>query len=267
MSKKKYLDDMTATEFINEIKAIRNDPSKFLKYCQILTSEGFATFKPYAWQRKQLQKFRNTLGTKRPNHIVVAPRQVGKTAMIAAYILWYALLHDNKCIGLISYKNAAAIEILHTIREMYIHLPKSLQLDKKVWTKECVQFANNTRIIIGNCQANSVRGRALDLVVVDEAAHVKDKDFNNFMMSVFPTQAGKLDSQMIFITTPKYKNSKFHELYEHAIVRGDQCSLNVTHLKWNCVSKRNAEWKKKVKAYYDEKFFKSEYLAEFIEDL
>lgn len=46
------------------------------KSCQILTSEGFATFKPYAWQKKQLQQFGNTLGTKRPNHIVVAPRQV-----------------------------------------------------------------------------------------------------------------------------------------------------------------------------------------------
>lgn len=266
MSKKKYLDDMTATEFINEIQAIRHDPSKFLKYCQILTSEGFATFKPYAWQKKQLQKFESTLGTKRPNHIVVAPRQVGKTAMIAAYILWYALLHDNKCVGLISYKKAAAIEILHIIREMYMYLPKSLQLDKKVWTKECVQFANNTKIIIGNCNANSVKGRALDLVVVDEAAHVSDKDFNNFMMSVFPTQAGKPDSQMIFITTPKYKNSKFHELYEHAITRGDQCSLNVTHLKWNCISKRNAEWKKKMREYYDEKMFKSEFLAEFIDE-
>lgn len=76
MSKKKYIDDMTATEFINEVQAIRHDPSKFLKYCQILTSEGFATFKPYAWQKKQLQLFGSTLGTKRPNHIIIAPRQV-----------------------------------------------------------------------------------------------------------------------------------------------------------------------------------------------
>ena len=266
MSKKKYLDYMNDNEFFNEIKAIMHDPSKFLKYCQILTSKGFSTFKPYNWQKKQLQKFGSTLGTKRPNHIVIAPRQVGKTAMIAAYVLWYALCHDNKCVGLISFKKAAAIEILRIIREMYIYLPKSLQLDKKVWTKECVQFSNNTKIIIGNCQANSIRGRALDLVVVDEAAHVSNKDFKNFMMSVFPSQACRPDSQMIFITTPKYKNSEFHELYEHAITRGDQCSLNVTHLKWNCISKRNAEWKKKMKAYYDEKMFKSEYLAEFIDE-
>lgn len=192
-------------------------------------------FKPYTWQKRQLQKFRSTLGTKRPNHIVIAPRQVGKTAMIAAYILWYALLYDNKCICLLSYNKAAAIEILHIIREMYINLPKILQLDAKVWTKVCVHFVNDTRITIGDCQATScIRGRAFDLIVVDDAANISDKDFNNFMKSVFPIQTSKTDGQMIFITTPKYKNSKFHELYEYAIARGDNCSFNATHLKCNC---------------------------------
>ena len=198
-------------------------------------------FKLHTWQKRQLQKFRSTLGTKRPNHIVIAPRQVGKTTMIAAYILWYALLYDNKCICLLSYKKDAAIEILRIIREMYIYLPKSLQLNANIWTNECVQFINNTRITIGNCNANSIKGRAFDLIVVDEVANISDKDFNNFMMSVFPTQACKLDGQMIFITTPKYKNSKFYELYEYAIARGDHCSYNVTHLKCNCVSKSTAE--------------------------
>jgi phage terminase large subunit-like protein len=188
-------------------------------------------FKLHTWQKRQLQKFRSTLGTKRPNHIVIAPRHVGKTTMIAAYTLWYALLYDNKCICLLSYKKDAAIEILRIIREMYTYLPKSLQLNAKVWTKECVQFANNTRITICNCQtSSSIKGRAFDLIVADDAANISDKDFNNFMTSVFPTQACKLDSQMIFITTPKDKNSKFHELYEYAITKRDHCSFNVTNI-------------------------------------
>lgn len=193
-------------------------------------------FKPNTWQKRQLQKFRSTLGTKRPNHIVIAPRQVGKTTMIAAYVLWYALLYDNKCICLLSCNKNAAIEILRIIREMYIYLPKILQLNAKVWTNECVHFVNDTRITIGNCQAtSSIRGRAFDLIVVDDAANISDKDFNNFMQSVFPIQTCKPDGQMIFITTPKYKNSKFHELYEYAIAGGDNCSFNATHLKCNCV--------------------------------
>ena len=193
-------------------------------------------FEPYAWQKRQLQKFRSTLGTKRPNHIVIAPRQVGKTTMIAAYILWYALLYDNKHICLLSYNKVAAIEILRIIREMYIDLPKILQLNAKVWTKDCVHFVNDTRITIGNCQAtSSIKGRAFDLIVVDEAADISDKEFNNFINSVFPIQTRKPDGQMIFITTPLYKNSKFYELYEYAIAGGDNCSFNATHLKCNCV--------------------------------
>lgn len=193
-------------------------------------------FEPYTWQKRQLQKFRSTLGTKRPNHIVIAPRQAGKTTMIAAYILWYALLYDNKHICLLSRNKYAAIEILHIIREMYINLPKILQLNAKVWTKDCVHFGNDTRITIGNCQAtSSIKGRAFDLIVVDEAADISDKEFNNFINSVFPIQTCKPDGQMIFITTPLYKNSKFHELYEYAIAGGDNCSFNATHLKCNCV--------------------------------
>lgn len=193
-------------------------------------------FEPNAWQKKQLQKFRSTLGTKRPNHIVIAPRQVGKTTMIAAYVLWYALLYDNKSICLLSRNKYAAIEILHIIREMYIDLPKILQLNAKVWTNDCVHFVNDTRITIGNCQAtSSIKGRAFDLIVVDEAADISDKEFNNFINSVFPIQTCKPDGQMIFITTPLYNNSKFHELYEYAIAGGDNCSFNATHLKCNCV--------------------------------
>ena len=224
-------------------------------------------FKPNTWQKKQLQKFRSTLGTKRPNHIVIAPRQVGKTTMIAAYVLWYALLYDNKSICLLSRNKYAAIEILHIIREMYIYLPKILQLNAKVWTNDCVHFVNDTRITIGNCQAtSSIKGRAFDLIVVDEAADISDKEFNNFINSVFPIQTCKPDGQMIFITTPLYNNSKFHELYEYATARGDNCSFNATHLKHNCVSKRNAECKRECETYYGEKFFKSEYLAEFIDE-
>ena len=257
---------MGAAEFIHEVQNMRRDPSEFLKYCQILTSNGLSTFKPRYWQRKQLREFGHTIHTKQPNHLIVGPRQVGKTAMIAAYILWYALLHDNKCVGLISYKLAAAQEILHTIREMFMYLPKSLQLDKKIWRKDCVQFANNTRIVISNCAMNSVKGRAFDLLVVDEAAHVSDKEFKDFMMSVFPTQACRPDSQMIIITTPKSKHSEFHKLYQHVATHKDTCSFNLTHLKWNCVAGRDTAWKNKMKMYHNYNTFRSEYLAEFIDE-
>lgn len=174
------------------------------------------------------------------------------------------MFHSDKCVGLLSYKLAAAHEILHTIREMYMNLPKSLRFAKKIWNKDCIQFANNSRIIIGNCNPNSVKGRSLDLIVVDEAAHISETDFKNFMMSVFPTQASRPDSQMIFITTPKKKDSEFYRLYEHAIARGNECSFNVTHLKWNCIAKRDTKWKRTMQEYYDAPMFKTEFLAEFV---
>ena len=97
-----------------------------------------------------------------------------------------------------------------------MYLPKRLQITTKIWNKDCIQFNNNTKIIIGNYNANSIRGRSIDLLVLDEAAFVKNKDFKEFIMSVFPVQCSRKDSQMIIISTPNKVISEFHKLYDFA---------------------------------------------------
>ena len=262
MSKKKSLDEMTNNEFYAELSILENNSVEFLKYCQICSNRGLIHFKPYAWQKRKITQFAQTLHTNKPNHLIVAPRQVGKTALIAAYVLWYALFKPDKRIVLFSYKLAAAAEILHRIKEMHAMLPKCLQRDTKVCNKNMIQFDNNTRIGISNYNANCVRGMSIDLAILDEAAFAKDYTFSDFIKSIFPTQCGRKDAQMIIVSTPHKVDSEFYLLYSHLL--NSKSSFNVEHLKWNCISSRDAKWKKQMQYYYDTATFKSEFLAEFV---
>lgn len=262
MSKKKSLNEMKAAAFCAELLTLKDNPVEFLKYCQISSSRVLIRFKPYAWQKRKITQFAQTLHTKKPNHLIVAPRQVGKTALIAAYALWYALFKSDKRIVIFSYKLAAAAEILRRIREMHAMLPKCLQRDMKVCNKDMIQFDNNTRIAISNYNANCVRGMSIDLAILDEAAFAKDSTFSDFVKSVFPTQCSRKDAQMIIVSTPYKIKSEFYMLYSH--MQNNDSSFNVEHLKWNCISSRDAEWKKQMQHYYDTATFRSEFLAEFV---
>lgn len=262
MSKKKSLGELTNNAFLAVLLTLKDDPVEFLKYCQICSSRGLIHFKPYAWQKRKIIQFAQTLHTKKPNHLIVAPRQVGKTALIVAYALWYALFKPDKRIVLFSYKLAAAAEILRRIREMHAMLPKCLQRDMKVCNKDMIQFDNNTRIAISNYNANRVRGMSIDLAILDEAAFAKDSTFSDFVKSVFPTQCGRKDAQMIIVSTANKIKSEFYTLYSHML--NNDSSFNVEHLKWNCISSRDAKWKRQMQHYYDAATFRSEFLAEFV---
>lgn len=262
MSKKKSLGEMNALEFYAELSTLKDNPAEFLKYCKIYSDRGLIQFRPYAWQKRKITQFVQTLHTKKPNHLIVAPRQVGKTALIAAYALWYALFRPDKRIVLFSYKLAAAEEILRRIREMHAMLPKCLQRDTKVCNKDMIQFDNNTRIGISNYNANCVRGMSIDLAILDEAAFAKDSTFSDFIKSVFPIQCGRKDAQMIIVSTPSKIKSEFYMLYSHLL--SNDSSFNVEHLKWNCISSRDAKWKKQMQHYHDTATFRSEFLAEFV---
>lgn len=262
MSKKKSLGNMTNNEFYAELSILEDDPVEFLKYCRINSNRGLTRFRPYAWQKRKITQFAQTLHTKRPNHLIVAPRQVGKTALIAAYALWYALFKPNKRIALFSYKLDAAAEILRTIKEIHTLLPKCLQRNTKVCNKKMIQFDNNTQIVISNYDLNCVRCLSIDLAILDEAAFAKDSIFSDFVKSVFPTQCSRKDAQMIIVSTANKIKSEFYTLYSH--LQNKETSFNVERLKWNCVSSRDAKWKRQMQQYYDTAAFKSEFLAEFV---
>ncbi len=249
---------------INIVKACSKNINQFVKYVKILGPNGIAEFRPYQFQVKLLRKFVHSWENRRTekhNHIVVGPRQSGKTTALAVYALWYLLFNDDKCIGLLSYKQSISEEILLRIKEIYNNLPDFLKQEVVRNTKEQFKLANGSYIFTASARARCVRGRTVDLILFDEAALTRDSDFEEFIYSVFPTQAARVNSQMIMISTP-HGDNQFYEIYKRSV--SGASSFIATRLRYNCVSGRDEAWKERTIRDYGQEFFEQEYNASFI---
>lgn len=254
---------MTKKE-INIIKACSKNINQFVKYVKILGPEGFAEFRPYQYQIKLMRKFVHSWENRRTekhNHIVVGPRQSGKTTALAVYALWYLLFNSDKCIGLLGYKHSISKEILLRIKEIYNNLPDFLKQDVVRNTKEQFKLANGSYIFTAAMCARCVRGKTVDLLLFDEAAFTSDSDFDEFIRSVFPTQAARPDAQMIMISTP-HGGNQFYEIYKRAV--SGASSFIATRLRYDCVPGRDEAWKERIIRDYGLRCFEQEYNASFI---
>lgn len=250
---------------INILKKCSKNVLQFSHFVKILTNHGLDNFKPYSFQKKLLKKFADGLKPEsmgRRNHVVIAPRQSGKTTIIAIYALWYMIFNPDKVVAITSYKLDAAKEILHRIREMYCNLPEFIKPVATINNSEILKFENHSYLIAASCSWRSVKGKAVDLLILDEAAFIKKSDFDDFLMSVFPTQSCRPNAQMILISTPHGIDHKFYEIWKHAIDGVN--SFVPSKIRWNCVPHRNKEWKERMIRDYGQAFFSQEYDVEFM---
>ena len=247
----------------NTFQTCSKNINQFIKYVQILTSEGYTKYRPYKFQKDLLNKFSDTMesnDTKR-NHIVIAPRQCGKTTLAAIYVLWYALFNNDKCIGITANKLAQAKEILIRVKEIYEHLPDYLKVKLVKNTKDYIRFENGTYIFASAMNYSCVCGKALDLLIFDEMAFCEPATLDQFMKCIFPTQASRAKGQMILISTPNGDNA-FYEIYSKALE--GKSSFIASKIQYNDIPGRNETWKKKIIRDYGIRFFEQEYNSSFI---
>ena len=251
---------------INILKKCSKNILQFLRFVKILTNHGLDTYEPYSFQKKLLKKFSDGLKPEsdgRRNHIVIAPRQCGKTTIIAIYALWYMIFNPDKSVAIMSHKLDATKEILYKIKEIYCNLPEFIKPAATINNNKILKFENNSYIIAVACSSNAmIKGRTIDLLILDEAAFIRKHDFDSFLMSVFPMQASRRNTQTILISTPNSIDHGFYEIWKKAI--NGKNSFVPSKISWNCVPYRNEEWKEQMIRDYDPVFFEREYAVEFI---
>ena len=250
---------------INILKKCSKNVLQFSRYAKILTDHGLDNFEPYSFQKKLLKKFSDGLKPEsvgRRNHIVIAPRQCGKSTIIAIYALWYMIFNPDKVVAITSHKLDAAKEILYRIREIYYNLPEFIKPAATINNNKILKFENNSYIIAAACSSNAIKGRAVDLLIADEAAFIRKPDFDDLLKSVFPTQVSRRNAQMILISTPHGIDHGFYEIWKHAI--NGENSFVPSKIRWDCVPYRNEEWKERMIRDYGQAFFEQEYAVEFI---
>ena len=144
-------------------------------------------------------------------------------------------------------KESQAMEIMARIKDAYINLPLWLQQginqDIGGWTKGCIGLDNGTKIFAAASSSSSIRGKTVDYMLVDEFAHLDSAIAEDFMMSVFPTQASRSDSKLILISTPKGMNH-FYDIWVKAV--NNQNSFIPCKVQWNEIEGRDDEWRDRM---------------------
>ena len=245
---------MTEEEIKEYIKC-RNSIFHFAKYFTIIGPAGEEKMKLRDYQEKIVKVICAKIPEKN-NRIIMMGRQTGKTTIATLYILWYALFHKSKCIAVLANKASQAEEILLRIKNAYTELPMWLQQGLVKWNNGEITMENKTKIFCGASSSSSVRGKSIDLLLVDEFAFIDDNMATKFMQSVFPTQAAKKDAMMMLISTPKGMNH-FYDIWTKAVAGKN--SFIPCKVQWYEVEGRDEKWLQKQIQDNGEMFVNQEY--------
>ena len=249
-----------------EIERCTKDPIYFIRhYVYINTKdEGTQLMKTYPFQDAAIRRF-----LKYRFNINKWSRQVGKSTVVRAFILWYAMFHEDQLVAMLANKLMLAKEQLQLLRESYLNLPFWLQPGVKLWNKMSIQFANGCRIIIAASSSDGIRGFSPNLLYLDEFAFLRPNMADEFMASVFPAISSGKTTRVIITSTPAGLNH-FHRMWEDAVDEATATphDLEAKYVRstvlWNEVPGRDEQWGIDERARIGEERFRQEYMCEFV---
>jgi hypothetical protein len=245
-------------DLVQEWVKCAEDPLYFIKtYMKIITlNEGLQTYQPWPYQEEMIKKFVDNRYT-----IVTTARQAGKSTTTCAFILWYIIFQADKTVALLANKGETAREILGRVQLAYQHLPRWLQQGVKEWNKGSFELENNSRVIAAATSASAIRGYTINLLFIDEAAHIENWD--EFFTSVYPTISSGTDSKIVLVSTPNGLNH-FYSTWQNAI-EGRNGYANIL-VSWKDVPGRDEAWKEETIAgmNFDHEKFNQEMNCQFL---
>lgn len=139
--------------------------------------------------------------------IVMASRQIGKTINSAITILYYCIFERNKNILIAGNIAKTAEEIINKIKDIYYLLPFWLKPTVLVWNVSQVTFGDTKcRIKTTATTKTAAIGNTVDLLYLDEFAHVPENIAEAFYKSIYPTVSAIKNSKIIITSTPNGYN-------------------------------------------------------------
>lgn len=138
-----------------------------------------------------------------------------------------------------------------------------LEVEKNNQKDKVIVLSNGSSIRMGSVtQADAVVGRSYDLILFDEAA-LSDAGKDAFNIQLRPT-LDKMNSKVIFISTPRGMHNYFHEFYQRGFSEdegfSDWCSI---HSDWRENPRAIERDIEQARLSMSAAEFKQEYMADF----
>ena len=219
---------------VKEIIKCGKDPLYFINnYVKIQHPQrGTIDFKTYDFQNDCIEDF-----TKNRFNVILKSRQLGLSTLSAAYATWLALFYKDKNILIIATKLSVAMNFIKKVKTAIAHLPPWLILPEIVSNnKQSLEFSNGSQIKAVPTSEDAGRSEALTLLIVDEAAFVRN--FDDLWMGLYPTLS--TGGRAIILSTPNGVGGQYYDLYIKA--ESGENEFNPIKLRWDVHPERDDAW-------------------------
>lgn len=177
------------------------------KYCKIKLEDGtIGNMKLREYQKEIINLY-----TRNRYSILMASRQTGKTVSAAIVMLHFVLFSDDKGVMIVANKGNTVKEIVRKIKDIYRLLPFFLKKGVTNWNEKSISFENNSRIQSENRTKEPAIGFTIDLLYLDEFAHIPDNYIRDYYGAIVPVVSSIENSRIIITSTPNGFNL-FHDL-------------------------------------------------------
>ena len=212
-----------------------------LNYCVITTPKGRMLLKDAGglrdFQEQILKAYKEN-----PLNILMASRQTGKTVTSAIFMLWFLLFHPEKTALCVPDNFTTTKELIDKFRIALEGLPFFMKPGIDTINQSNVKFDSNSRLVGRTTTKKSGIGLTVNLLYIDEFAHINEANLDEFYRAIFPTVTADPNGKIIITSTPNGKN-KFWEIWKDAVNR--KSSFYPLRVDWWQIAGRDEEWKKK----------------------
>lgn len=181
------------------------------------------------------------------------------TTIAAGFMLHQVVFGDFEQWGILANKGSTSREILSRLKMAFEYLPLWIKPGVEEWNKGKISLDNGCSVLAESTSSDSIRGRSLTGLLLDEFAHVDNA--NDFFTSVMPVISSGLNTKIVIVSTPNGKGNLYHKLWEDA-VSGKNGFVPYT-ADWKVVPERDEHWKKTEIKSIGEARFRQEYECSF----
>ena len=228
-------------EEIEELAKCKSSLLHFaINHCVITTPGGRKLLKDAGglrdFQEQILKAYKDN-----PLNILMASRQTGKTVTSAIFMLWFLLFHPEKTALCVADNFTTTKELIDKFRIALEGLPFYMKPGIDTINQSNIKFDSNSRLVGRTTTKKSGIGLTVNLLYIDEFAHINDANLDDFYRAIFPTVTADPNGRIIITSTPNGKN-KFWEIWKDAVSR--ESSYYPIRVDWWQIPGRDEDWKK-----------------------
>ena len=191
-------------------------------------------------------------------NIILKSRQLGMSTLVAGYAVWLAIFQRDKNILIIATKLSVAQNFIKKVKTMIRNVPKWLVLPQIVTNnKQLIEFSHGSTIKAIPTSDDAGRSEALSLLIIDEAAFVRN--FDELWTGLYPTIS--TGGRVILLSTPNGVGGQYYKIYTDAVAGLNE--FNHIKLPWDAHPERDAVWFESETKNFSERKVAQEYLCDF----